>query len=112
MEQELRDRPKQIVVRHVGQEKIDEANAEAQRAFHSREKAWQALCEIRLIHREGSPGRCRCGKRLDTCEIALIVDRYPGLEKWEAEQVRRHRNYQRHQLPEGHPALLDPRWQS
>ncbi|HUZ53113.1 MAG TPA: hypothetical protein VMU94_11370, partial [Streptosporangiaceae bacterium] len=70
MEEELRDRPEKIVERYVGQDEIDEANEEAQRAFRSRENAFRALCEVRLIHREGEPGRCRCGQRLDTCKMA------------------------------------------
>ena len=108
--QKLRDRPERIVERYVDQQELEDARAEAVRAFRSREKAWQALCEIRLIHREGTPGRCRCGQRLDACKIAQIVDRYPGLELWENEQYRRLRNDQDHMLPDSHPAVLDPRW--
>jgi hypothetical protein len=111
LEQELRDRPKEIVERYIDQGVLDEAQAEADRAFRSRENAWQALCEIRLLHREREPGRCRCGQRLDTCKIARIVDRYPGLEKWENDQIQRLRDHQDHRLPAGHPAVLDPKWQ-
>jgi uncharacterized protein (DUF3084 family) len=74
LEQELRDRPTQTVDRYVNLEELEEARKEAERAFRSRENAWQALCMIRLKHREGQPGQCRCGLRLDRCEVALIVD--------------------------------------
>lgn len=39
----------------------------------SRENAWQALCEIRLLHRDASDGKCRCGKRYDDCPEVQIV---------------------------------------
>ncbi len=111
LQQELSDRPERVVERYIDLDELRKAQDEAERAFRSREKAWQALCEIRLIHREGNPGRCRCGVRLDSCKIAQIVDRYPGLEKWEKEQINRLRNYEDHRLPDGHPAVLDPTWQ-
>jgi hypothetical protein len=111
LEHELNERPERIVERYIDEQELKSARDEAQRAFRSRENAWQALCEIRLIHREGELGRCRCGERLDTCKIAGIVDRYPGLEQWEKEQYQRLRNHQDHGLPDGHPAVLDPRGQ-
>lgn len=111
LEQELSNRPEKVVERYVDLQVLQEAEAEAQRAFRSRENAWQALCEVRLIHREGEPGRCRCGLRIDKCKVALIVDRYPGLEKWEMEQISRLRMDLDHRLPDGHPAVLDPNWQ-
>lgn len=111
LEQDLRDRPTRIVERWVDQDELEEAHTEADRAFRSRENAWQALCMVRLLHREGQPGQCRCGQRLDRCKTAQIVDRYPALEKWEREQVSRLRSGLTHNLPEGHPALLDRRWE-
>jgi hypothetical protein len=110
LEQELRDRPKEIVERYVDRQELEDARAEANRAFRSRENAWQALCMIHLLHHEREPGRCRCGLRLDRCEIAQIVDRYPGLEKWVKEQYRRLQIGDDHMLPDGHPALIDPHW--
>jgi len=110
LEQQLLDRPEKIVERYIGQDEIDEAREEAERAFRSREMAFRALCEVRLLHREGQPGQCRCGLRLDRCPMAEIVDRYRALEKWEIEQYRRLKAGKTHNLPDGHPALLDPRW--
>lgn len=110
LEQELRDRPTRPVHHWVDQDELKEAREEAQRAFRSRENAWRALCEVRLLHREGEPGQCRCGLRLERCKVAEIVNRYPGLEKWENEQFIRVRGGLSHALPEGHPALLNRNW--
>jgi len=79
-------------VRYIGLDEIEEAKTEAQRAFRSRENAWQALCLVRLHHREGQPGQCRCSRRLDLCETAQRKGLY-------------------HALPHGHPAMLDRHWQ-
>lgn len=111
LEQDLRDRPTRTVDRWVDRDQLEEARAEADRAFRSRENAWQALCMVWLLHREGQPGQCRCGQSLDRCKTAPIVDHYPGQEKWEREQVRRLRSGLTHNLPKGHPALLDRRWE-
>lgn len=110
LEQELRDRPTRPVHHWVDRNELEEAHEKAERAYRSRESAWRALCEIRLLHREGEAGHCRCGERLDRCKIAQIVDRYPGLEKWETGQVRRLRAGESHELPDGHPAVLDRNW--
>lgn len=111
MEQELRDRPTQTVDRWVDLDKLEEAEREALRAFRSRTNAWQALCEIRLLHCEAQAGQCRCGLRIDRCKIAQIIGHYPALEKWEREQLSRLRGGLEHNLPDGHPAVLDRNWQ-
>ncbi len=103
LEQELHDRPKQIVERYLDRDQLEAAREEADRAFRSRENAWQALCMVRLIHREGQPGQCRCGLHLDRCNTAQIVDHYPGLEKWEREQVSRLRRHLRTRTAGGPP---------
>lgn len=112
LERELQDRPEKLVERRIGEDELNTARAEADRAFRSRENAWQALTEIRLIHRESDHGQCRCGKRMDRCPEAQIVDRYPALARWEEEQVRRFRDGLSHGLPVNHPAVLDPRWRA
>lgn len=109
LEQQLRDRPERVVDRYVDLGELQLARAEADRAFRSREHAWQALTEIRLLHREDDAGQCRCGTRADKCPVALIVDRYPALRAWEDEQVDRLRRGESHALPDGHPAVLDRR---
>jgi hypothetical protein len=108
-EQELADRPEKIVDKYIDVGELNEARAEAERAFRSRENAWQALVEIRLLHREVDDSKCRCGQRMDRCEVAVIVDRYPGVASWEAEQIARLKRGERHALPDGHPEILDRR---
>lgn len=111
LEQKLAERPVKEVQRFMDADELRGYKEEADRAFRSRENAWQALCEIRLLHRQGEPGRCRCGLQLQRCPIAEIVDRYPGLAKWEKEQIHRLRSGNWHRLPDRHPAVLDPRWE-
>jgi hypothetical protein len=110
MQRELDERPEKIVELYIGQEELDEAGAEAQRAFRSRERAWQALSEVWVIHREGQSGCCRCGLRLDRCEVSQIIDSYPALDDWVREQFSRLQKGLDHGLPERHPAVLDPHW--
>jgi hypothetical protein len=86
---------------------IAEAEAKAHQAYRSRDAAFEALCEIRLLHRDTGTGRCRCGKRLGQCPEAQIVDQYPALRRWEKEQVERYRRGEIYALPDNHPALLD-----
>lgn len=105
LEERLRKGP-----RPIGEHEVRAAQSEAQRAFLSRENAWQALCEIRVLHRENADGKCRCGERFDRCPEAQIVDLYPALVKWERDQYDRLRRGQRHDLPDRHPAIVDPHW--
>jgi len=107
---QLEARPEKIVERWVGTDEIKAAESEAQRAFRTREYAWQGLTEIRLLHREADAGKCRCGERFDQCREAQILGRYPVLVKWEKEQYERLRRGESHALPDNHPAIVDPRW--
>jgi hypothetical protein len=109
LESEMRNRPERIVEKWINREVIDAAEAKAESAYRSRERAWQGLCELRLLHREGTGGRCRCGARRDQCAEAEILDAYPGIVRWEAEQIARLRRHQPHALPPNHPVVLDPR---
>lgn len=108
-EHELAERPEREVVRYVDGDVVADARAEAERSFASRENAWQALVEVRLLHHEREPGTCRCGLPIDRCDVALIVDRYPALRAWEDEQLERLRLHKTHRLPDNHPAVLDRR---
>ena len=108
--QELVSRPEKVVEKYIDAGVLESAQDEAQRAFRSRQSAWQALTEVRLLHREVDDGKCRCGLRMDRCPVAQIVERSPGLRRWEEEQVKRLRRGEPHALPDAHPAVLDPRW--
>ena len=107
---ELADRPVRVVERNLDQGTVDEALGQRDAAFRSRDLAYQALCEVSLIHRDRGSGYCRCGLRTDRCETLPLVT-WRALGEWERKQVARKRAGQPHFLPQGHPALLDPRWE-
>lgn len=107
--EEIAQRPERVVVKHVDLDRLQEAEGRADRAYRARDSAFRALTEVRLLHREERGGLCRCGTRADRCELALIVDRYPALADWERRQVQRLRDYDTHELPDNHPAVLDRR---
>lgn len=110
LQQVLDDRPEKQVVKYVNLDKLEEATREQERAFRSRQNAWQALSEVRVFHRERDPGQCQCGARYEKCKVAEIVDRYPALAKWEATEVAKLRRGQPSGLPENQIARLDARW--
>lgn len=95
--------------RYLDLDALQAAPTEAERAFRSRETAWQALVEVRLLHREEEGGGAAVGCGWIGCNIARVVDRYPALQKWEEEQVARLRRGQTHALPDAHPTVLDRR---
>ncbi|ORT47062.1 hypothetical protein [Frankia sp. KB5] len=107
---ELDERPTRIVTQNLDQQIVDEAIERRDQAYRSRDRAFQALSELRLLHREGAGDRCRCGQRFQKCGVAQVVDRYPALEGWERRQWERMRAGQDHYLPPGHPGVTDPRW--
>lgn len=104
---ELAERPVQEVERYLDHDVLEGAKREAQRAFQSRQRAWGALCEIGLRHRETPGGRCRCGLRWSDCATAEVVGAFPHLERWERQQARRLVDDLPHGLPASHPAVLD-----
>lgn len=108
-EWQLEVRPVREVERYVDADQMAAARAEADRAFRSREHAWRALLEVRLLHRERDAGRCLCGRALGDCSTANIVNAHPGLSRWEEDQIVRLKRGESHLLPDGHPALLDRR---
>jgi hypothetical protein len=108
LEHELSERPVRTVDRYVDADELHEAKEGAIRAYRSRDYAYQSLCMIRLLHREGAPGWCRCGKRLDQCREAEITAQDRGLARWEKAEFARFRRGERHMLPDNHPGVLDP----
>ena len=107
----LAERPERVVVQNLDRQTVYEAEAEAERAFRSRDHAYRVLVEIRLLHRETTGGGCRCGRT--GCPVSEILDDFRALERWEAKQIDRLKQGLPHDLPAGHPALLDRRgWAS
>lgn len=109
LEAELQERPERIVHENLDRQTVQDAQDERERALRSRDAAYQTLVEIRLAHREGEKGKCRCGRRLSQCRVVEILQNFPPLERWEERQVERLRKGLQHRLPDGHPALIDPR---
>ena len=103
----LQLRPERVVEKYVDADKLRAAEDEADRAFRSRERAWGALCVIRLQHRDMGSGRCRCGLVQAKCATArLLRDSFPMLDRWERDQARRIVERLPHGLPADHPAVL------
>jgi len=98
------DRPERVITRYLDADVLEQAQSEAERAFRSRERAWQGLVEVRLLHREADDRLCRCGTRFDRCEVAMVAHRYGNLDDWELDQVRRLRRGDWSALPDRHPA--------
>jgi hypothetical protein len=90
---------------HVAADVLEEERDKTARAFRSRDMAYRALSEVRLLHHETEAGRCRCGLPVQRCAVAMVVDRYPALASWEAKQLKRVRKGQPHMLPRDHPGL-------
>lgn len=109
-QQELEARPEKEILKYVGRDEINAALEEAQRAFASRQRAWQALAEIQCLHRERNNGQCQCGIRFSECKEAQIIARYPALVNWvKGELGRLNRGFDS-DLPEKHPARFDFKW--
>jgi len=111
-QRELAERPERIVEKYINEADMQAAKAEAQRAFQSRSYAWQNLSALGLLHAEMDGARCRCGKVRRSCSEASLVDGVAGLRAWEARQAEEARAGRGHYLPNGHPAVVDHRWQS
>ena len=109
LQQTLDDRPERVVVQNLDLQEVRAAHDARDAAYRSRDTAYQALCELRLLHHETGDGQCRCGRRVDRCDVAGIVDRYPALRLWEDKQAEFLRRGLPHLLPDGHPAVLDRR---
>lgn len=110
LEQQLAERPEKIVEKWLNQDIVETAQAEAQRAFRSRARAWGGLLSVRVRHHETVNGRCRCSKPMKDCLDAQTVSLYGGLDKFENEQVALLRQGRRNDLPADHPARIDPKW--
>jgi hypothetical protein len=91
---------------HGAADVLEEERDKTARAFRSRDMAYRALSEVRLLHHETDAGRCRCGLPVQRCAVAMVVDRYPALASWEAKQLKRLRKGQPHMLPHHHPGLV------
>jgi hypothetical protein len=107
---ELEERPVQVVFKNLDQEDVDAAHEAARRAYRSRDRAFLDLTRVHMLHFETAAARCRCGKSLEQCEEATIVDTSTALRGWERNHNERRRRGDPHLLPQGHPGVVDARW--
>lgn len=99
LQQELKQRPVQVVEKWVGADELDEAREFASRAYSSREHAFRQLCLIHINHHELPGEKCRCGKSVADCDVVGILEGYTALRRWERSQEERRDRGQSHELP-------------
>ncbi len=109
-EDELAARPVRIVVENLDMHQVEEATAERDRAYQSRDRAYRLLSAAALLHEEGKKGLCTCGKSFRGCEVGqLLEEEGRGLRDWELKQRQRMEDGFSHWLPAHHPLVLDQR---
>ena len=114
LKDEISSKPVQFVERNLDQETVDEALRERDNANAACVRVYKTLAQVRVIHHDTGRGLCKCGKKLTECAETEIVDGNRSFLRWEARQVghvRRNGPYGS-ALPEGHPAIINPRWSS
>lgn len=110
LNQELSERPIQVVETNLDAEHIQQVETEADRAFRSRDQAYIRLARLHMLHYDVDGEKCRCGAGIDSCPVAAVVDTFRGLHFWERRQADRRRSNRDHLLPKGHPGVIDARW--
>jgi hypothetical protein len=112
LKDEIRSRPVQLVERNLDQEKVDEAIRERDIYNAARVRAYKTLSRLRVVHHDAGDGRCTCGTSMARCAATEILDGDRSFLRWEVRQVDRIRSRGPYEsaLPEGHPAIIDPRW--
>lgn len=112
LKDEIRSKPVQLVERNLDQEKVDEAIRERDNSNAARLRTHQTLAQLRVVHHNTGCGLCKCGKSLTKCVETEILDSDRSFLRWEARQVDRIRRDGPYAsaLPEGHPAMINPRW--
>lgn len=110
LEHELASRPIQVVTENLDLAVVAEAHGKAQSAYRSRDSAFRQLTRVHMLHHETRAGFCRCGKPIDDCEIAALVEGSRALRTWEWVNAERRRKGQVHSLPRDHPGIVDARW--
>jgi hypothetical protein len=109
-DEELEDRPIQVVHENLDQEAVDNALVEREIAWQHRDSAFGLLSQIKAWHRDKGDGNCWCGLSLSKCKVRKLLFNDQILIKWERKQLERLRRSDSHSLPWNHPALMDPRW--
>src|SRR5579875_264194 len=110
LEQQLADRPVRIVEQNLDQQAVNEASAERDRAYRSRDAAYALLAELRSLHHDTGSGICSCRRPVRQCPETELIDGSSAYRQWELRQQERLRRGQWSELPAAHPARTNPRW--
>jgi hypothetical protein len=109
LRQELKDRP--TIPVNLDDLAVQEAKAETAAAYERRDSAFRSLAKLRVLHRDTGNGQCRhCRKPVSECAETQLLNDERSFLKWEAYETRRLRMHGYCALPDGHPALVNPRW--
>lgn len=109
-QEELERRPVRVVNQNLDQEEVNAAHEAEEAAYRSRDWAYVDLARLHMLHFEASGGKCRCGKAWERCQEGAILDLSKSLRRWERAQADRQRRGDVHMLPQGHPGIVDARW--
>ena len=110
LKQELDERPVQVVTENLDAGVVAEAHEDARGAYRSRDTAFRRMTQVHMLHHESRAGYCRCGREIDDCEVAALVEGFRALKTWEWVNSERRRKRQVHSLPKDHPGIVDARW--
>jgi len=107
---ELDARPVRVVTENLDLVRVEEAVAERDRAYSSRDRAFHLLSAAVLLHQEAASGKCACGLAFKACEVGqLLEEEGRGLRDWEKKQRERMEDGHSHWLPANHPFVIDQR---
>lgn len=110
LENELEERPVQVVEKWVDADELHKAHEQATAAYRSRDHALRQLAMIHMDHHELPGERCKCGKNIAGCEVVGIVEGYRLLLRWERRQEERMDQGLSHQLPREYVKRLGKRF--
>lgn len=99
LQEELEERPVQVVEKWVDADVLHEAHTVATAAYRSRDHAFRQMCLIHTKHHEITGERCRCGRSIADCDVVGVLESYRALLRWERRQEERRDQGQTHQFP-------------
>lgn len=99
LQEELDQRPVQVIEKWVDADVLHEAHAAATAAYRSRDHAFRQMCLIHMKHHEVTGERCSCGRSIADCDVVGVLEGYRALMRWERKQEERRDQGLSHQLP-------------
>lgn len=104
----LQRAPDEGVLQWFASQEVQEAHAQRDAAYRSRDRAYRALWEADRIHHHDRlhDDRCSCGRPTTACrELQAIEDIGEALDHWEQAQIERLKRGLEHCLPYDHPQM-------